>query len=455
MKLSHEMAYACSADMQFGSALHPVVTRRGLRIGGGMVIPEIVPHPRPGSETSMKSIMREFERANGDALERCILVGIPDVVIENEHVFQMTDNTRWGAEIAAEAMALIDSYEAKYGIKAAYRSTIADIRKPQMVHMRDSERAQRVLEAFEACAPHADIVSIESLGGKEIFDHAVLRNDITGLMFAQAVLGGRDMQWLWPQIVEIATRHSCIPGGDTNCSHANTAMFMAGGLVSNDVPHTLAALSRAIGATNTLVAYECGAVGPGKDCAYENPIVKAITGIPISTEGKTAACAHSSLCGNVMAAVCDLWANEAVEYHNMFGGSSSAVFCEILGYDVAAMNSAIAAGHVKAYQECLVNSDRYRSPHGFILSPDIAWKIGRAIVDQPQSLYARARAAALTCGQLMLDDPLLEFNRHEKESLLGYMRELETMPVSEETFIDQCLHRYGKVKGFNPESYGL
>lgn len=453
--LSDSMAYENHEDMIFGTAKKPVLTRRGLVIGGGHVIPEIIPHPRPGSEMNRKTILREFERANEDALERCVVVGHPAIVIENEHIFQMTHNPDWGMEIAAQSVRKIEEYEEKYGLKAAYRSTIADIRKPEMVDMRSSDRAQEVLEAFEACAKYSDIVSIESMGGKEIFDYSIIRNDITGMLFSQAVLGGRDMQWLWPQIVSIAEKHNCIPGGDTNCAQANTAMFMAGGFISKDIPHTLAALSRAMGAGKTLVAYESGAVGPGKDCAYENPIIKAITGIPISTEGKTSACAHMSLCGNVMAAVCDLWANEAVEYHDMFGGTTPAVFAEMLGYDAAAMNASIELGHQKQYQESLIHSDRYRSPHGFILSPDNAWRIGRAMVENNESFYSRARAAALKSGELMLGDPLLRFTAYEKESLLGYMKELESLPETEADFIDFCLQKYGKITGFRPASYGL
>lgn len=455
MKLSDSMAYASGDEMMFGTALKPVSTRRGLELGAGAVIPEIVPHPRPGSEATLKSLLREFERANEDALERCVVVGHPALVVENEHVFQMTQNPSWGAEIAAQTARQLDEYREKYGLRGAYRSTIADIRKPDMVDMRSSERAETVLRAFRECARHADIVSIESMGGKEIFDHCIIRNDLTGLLFAQAVLGSRDMAWLWRQIVEIASGHGCIPGGDTDCARSNTAMFMAGGFTSKDVPHTLAALCRAIGAARSLVAYECGATGPSKDCGYENPIIKAITGIPISTEGKTSACAHMDLCGNVMAAVCDLWANEAVEYHEMFGGSTPAVFAEMLGYDAAAMNAALELGYQKQYQACLVNSDRYRSPQGYILSPDNAWKIGRAIVDHPASFYARGRAAAHACGTLLLGSRRLQFTAFEKESLLGYMKELDSLPDREEDFIDLCLDRYGKVKGFKPGSYGL
>jgi methanol--5-hydroxybenzimidazolylcobamide Co-methyltransferase len=455
MKLTSSMAYDNPQEMMFGFAQKPVTTRRNVTIGGGAVIAEIVPHPRPGSEKTLQTLLHEFERANQDALERCISIGTPSLVLENEQVFQMTDNPRWGMEIAAQATREIDNYNQQYGLNAAYRATVADLRKPEMVNIRDSERTRKVLEAFALCAPYADIVSIESIGGKEIFDHCIIRNDITGLLFAQGVLGSRDMAWLWPQIVRIASEHGAIPGGDTDCAQANTAMFMAGGFIAKDVPHSLAALSRAIAAARSLVAYEYGATGPGKDCAYENPIIKAVTGLPMSMEGKSCACAHSSLCGNVMATVCDLWSNEAVEYHSMFGGSTSAVFTEILSYDVASMNAAIAHGYQQAYQASLAASDRYRSMHGFILCPDNAWSIGKALVDNNESYYTRARAAAMTCGELMLADPQLRFTSFEKTSLLDYMKEMEALPAKEEDFIDLCLDKYHQVKGFMPQAYGL
>ncbi|CAJ37136.1 methyltransferase MtaB domain-containing protein [Methanocella arvoryzae] len=455
LKLSNSMAYQSPDLMMFGSALKPVRVRCGMAIGGGAVIPEIVPHPRLGSEQNLKTLLREFERANGDALEQCILLGFPGIIIENEHVSQMTQNPDWGKEIARQTAGQIDDYYDKYGLSAGYRATIADLRKPEVAHLRRSDRASLILEAFEACAEHADIISIESVGGKEISDHAIIRNDVTGMLFAQAVLGGRDMEWLWPQIVGIAKKRGCIAGGDTDCAQANVAMYLAGGFASKDVPHSLAALCRAMAAGRSLVAYECGATGPGKDCGYENPIIKAITGLPMSAEGKTSACAHLSLCGNVTAAVCDLWANEAVEYHEMFGGTTPAVFTEMLGYDAAMMNSSIALGFHKELQACMINSDRYRSPHGYILCPDIAWEIGKAIVENNDSMYSRAKAAALKCGQLMLSDARLRFTAYERDSLLGYMKELEALPDREGDFIDMCLKKYERVKAFKPASYEL
>jgi methanol--5-hydroxybenzimidazolylcobamide Co-methyltransferase len=157
----------------------------------------------------------------------------------------------------------------------------------------------------------------------------------------------------------------------------------------------------------------------------------------------------------VIAAVCDLWSNEAVEYHDMFGATTTAVFAEILGYDAAAMNASIDLGYQKEFQACLVNSDKYRGPHGFMLSPDNAWLIGKAVVDNNESLYARGKAAAIKCGELMLGDPKLRLTQFERESLMGYMKDMEKLPAKEEDFIDMCLKKYAKVKGFNPAAYGL
>jgi methanol---5-hydroxybenzimidazolylcobamide Co-methyltransferase len=451
-----KMAYGSGAEMMFGTAKHPVTTKRGIVIGGGFVHPEVVPHPRPGSEKTKKTLLREYERANGDALERMTIVGHPTLQIENEHVFQMTHNPDWGGEIAAQTARQMDDYLTKYGLKASYRSTPADLRKPDMVNMRDSDYTREVIESFEACSKYADVVSIESMGGKEIFDHAIIRNDIAGILFGIGVLGARDMEWMWDQIVAIAKKNKCIPGGDTNCSEANTAMFMAGGMTSKDVPHVIAALSRAIAASRTLVAYECGATGPTKDCAYEDPIIKAMTGVPISTEGKTSACAHSDLAGNLIMAVCDLWSNEAVEYHDMFGATTTSVFAEILGYDCAMLNSALELGHQEQMKEILVNSDMYRDSHSLILAPDNAWKVGNAIVGKrAESYYASAKAGALEAGKIILGDAKMKLTGLEKGALEKAMKDMEALPAKEGDFIDMCLKKYKDVKGFNPKSYGL
>lgn len=455
-KKIEQMAYSNGAEMMFGTAKYPVTTKRGIVLGGGYVHPECVPHPRPGSEKTLKLLMREYERANGDALERMVVVGHPTIQIENEHVFQMTHNPKWGGEIAAQTARQMDDYLDKYGLKASYRSTTADLRKPDMVNMREDDYTKEVIESFEECAKYADVVSIESMGGKEIFDYSIIRNDIAGILFGIGVLGAIDMEWMWDQIVAICKKYDCIPGGDTNCSEANTAMFMAGGLISKDVPHVFAVLSRAIAASRTLVAYECGATGPTKDCAYEDPIIKAMAGVPISTEGKTSACAHSDLAGNLIMAVCDVWSNEAVEYHDMFGASTTSVFAEILGYDCAMLNTSLELGYQEQMKEILVLSDMYRDSHSLILAPDNAWEIGNAIVsNRSVSNYASARAGAVKAGEIVLNDSKMRLTNLEKTALESAMKDLEALPDDEGSFIDMCLAKYKDVKGFNPGSYGL
>ncbi len=62
----------------------------------------------------------------------------------------------------------------------------------------------------------------------------------------------------------------------------------------------------------SLVAFEEGAVGPNKDCAYEGVYIKAITA-PNRSEGAEAACAHLSPIGNIAKAFPDLWSNESVQ----------------------------------------------------------------------------------------------------------------------------------------------
>jgi methanol--5-hydroxybenzimidazolylcobamide Co-methyltransferase len=230
---------------------------------------------------------------------------------------------------------------------------------------------------------------------------------------------------------------------------------MAGGYTATDVPHTIGALARACSAARSLVAYECGATGPTKDCAYEDPIIKAITGVPITMEGVASACAHAELQSNLVSAVVDLWSNEAVEYHDMFGGSSVEVFTEILGYNVAQMNSAIELGLAKELQAINIASDKYRDVHGFMLSPDSAFEIGKAIVANADSYYLRSKAAVLKTAELIAGDKKMLLSDFEKDALANARKAVEALPDNEGDFVDMCLSEYKKVPGFDPTSYGF
>ncbi len=452
-----KMAYKSADEMIFGTTKKPVKYGRDFELGGGVVYPEIVNHPRPGSEETKKSLMREYEKMTQESMERAVTLGFPGLQVELEHVWQMTKNPDWGGDIAGQTVRQQEDMYQKYGIKSAVRATIADNRKPEEENIRDCRNLELALATFESSAKNkADNLSMESVGGKEISDHSIARGDIRGTLFGIGVLGSRDMEFMWKQIVDIANKHGATPGGDTNCAQANVAMFMAGGMLDKSVSHVFAAVTRAIGAARTLTAYEMGAKGPTKDCAYEDPIIKAIAGIPIATEGKTCACAHADLQGNLIMAVTDLWSNEAVEYHDMFFGTTAGCFVEILGYDVALMNSAIALGKEKDLQEMMVYSDMYRDPHTYVVAPAQAYEIGKEIVANNTDYYSRARAGAICAAKLILGDEKMRLSNYEKEDLQRILRELESFPDKEADFIDQCAAIYKKsVPGFNLGNYGL
>ena len=170
--------------------------------------------------------------------------------------------------------------------------------------MRSGHAWEKLRRSFELCAEAgADILSVESIGGKEVNDEGLMYGDFLGIVFGLGVLAPRDMSWLWGEIRCICDANPGVnSGGDSACGFANTVMQLAH---QKMLPEVLAAVVRAMSAVRSLAAFEQGAVGPSKDCAYEGPVIKAITGYPISMEGKSSSCAHFSPVGNIAAAICD------------------------------------------------------------------------------------------------------------------------------------------------------
>ena len=129
----------------------------------------------------------------------------PGLVLEFEHLPAMTERPEWGAELTRILKAaLIEAHE-KNGMPSALRVTPTDIRekaKPPL--MRRGEPCETLFRSFEASAEAgADILSIESVGGKEVHDKALMFADIPGIAFALGVLSPRDMTFLWGRIREI------------------------------------------------------------------------------------------------------------------------------------------------------------------------------------------------------------------------------------------------------------
>ena len=451
------LAVSGPRDLVFGRAPIPISCGLGLKLGAGEVFPEVnftLPSMALTDSTWPDALAQYREMARA-VVGRARALGAPGMVIELEHLPPMTEHPEWGAQIAAELRELLESEHAKSGLACALRITPVDLRyggRPP--RLRDGPLWEALRRSLVACAESgAHILSIESEGGEEVCDEALLRGDISGIVLALGVLAPRDVAWLWEQMAEVcAEREGVIAGGDSACAFANTAMQLANQRL---IPETLAAVVRAVGAARSLVAFEHGAQGPSKDCAYEGPILKAITGRPISMEGKSATCAHFSPVGNVAAATCDLWSNESVQNVRLLSGSAPEAFAESLIYDCRLMNEALRRGEERCLRDLLVDSDRWRSPQALVISPEAAVAIARAIVAAPSD-YRRATAAAQTAVEVIgqaATQGKLKLSPAETRWLDRIESDLADLPDTEEELLEQTQGEYGHL--FEGSSYGL
>lgn len=455
MTMFRTLAISNTDGLLYGRCPRPVTVAKDIVLGGGTVYPEInyaLPYESEVSETTMDSVERLYRRMAEGALQRAYELEMGPIVNEVELVYGLTDRPEWGERVVRATRAAIDAYAAR-GVRAALRTTIADIRELERPpRHRTGPEAERMFESFERCAPYSDVLSIESTGGKEVSDNAILMGDAGALVFAAGELASRDLAFIWDPIVDIARRHGAIAGGDTACSSANTAMQLAR---KRMVPTVFAAVARAIGAARSLVAYECGAMGPSKDCGYEGPILKAIAGVPIAMEGKSAACAHSSAIGNVAMACCDLWSNESVPYAQLFGGFTPEVMLEQLWYDCKMLNAAAENGEAAAVQRALCASDAHTSAEALVLTPASALRIAAAIVRE-NGYGARALGAAreaLAIVREAVDNGSLRIPPNELPWLDRIAADLDAYAA----LGDDAPGAYAKEHGplFIPSEYGL
>jgi methanol--5-hydroxybenzimidazolylcobamide Co-methyltransferase len=289
---------------------------------------------------------------------------------------------------------IIKEHEAKHGIKGTVRITPNDIREGKdLEHMWRGRHWEAMMRTFEGCAKAgADFLAIESIGGKEVHDDAVMYCDIAKSIFALSVLGCADMNKLWTEIARIAGETNTVASGDTACGFGNTAMVLA---ERNYIPRVFAATVRVVTAVRSLTAFECGAKGPHKDCGYEGVYIKAITGTPISMEGRTAACAHLSPVGNIAACAADLWSNESIQNIKLLGGMAPTVSFEQLSYDCRLMNEASGRGKQQALllHGLHADSDSRFDPQAYVLRPDIVLEISKELV-KVDGYYPRSKKAA-------------------------------------------------------------
>ncbi len=446
-------------DLMFGKAPKPVKTRRGLEIGGGQVYAELnftLP-VMSINYTTLNEVYTHYREIAEGALERALHLESKGVVLELETLLEMTKTPSIGVEITKIMNEVCEKYYQNHGLKSEIRLTPNDLREfERPAKQRTSQYLEPMFELFEKGAlAGGDLLSIESTGGKEVSDDALMNCDIKTVMFALSVLGVRDMQFLWKKIVEVANKHDKIAAGDSACGFANTAMVLA---EKKYIPKVFAALVRVISVVRSIVAMEEGAVGPDKDCGYEGPFLKAITGIPISMEGKTAACAHLSPIGNIASACADLWSNESVQNIKLLSGMAPTAYMEQLEYDARLMNEALRAGklHCSILQQLLVSSDVYTDPQALILSPENVIRISRELV-KGDSYVANARNGALVTIDI-IEEALAEGKLKLSDMEISYLpflrEELESIPENESDFVEMMLPLVDQSK-FILSEYGL
>ncbi len=458
------MAYDSADDMVFGFAKKPVSYGFGLKIGAGYVIPEINYAPRPGTEKDPAKLRKEYvDYITKDVLDRAVTVGFPNVQLETEWVSQM-NQAKLSAPVVEGQKEMCEKYHEEYGVNCGTRQTIPDQREADHGLRTGMDAAhqypEKLFECAEiACENGADNLSCETVGGKEFADYAVTNGDIIAFLFGVGYLGSIDMTYVWQEFSEIAKKNRCVAGGDTNCSGANVAMFMAGGMMDQDVQKTFSAVTRAISAARTLAAWESGAMGPDKDCGYEGPIVKAIAGKPCAQEGKNCQCAHCDLQGNLIAQCCDLWSNESVEYHPEFGGSSVQCWFGSIGYESALMNTAIQLKQEKTLRDLYMYTDRTRGPEAYVLAYDHAYEIGKVIAQDGNDLYLRAKNAGLKAAYILLkgyESKELGLTAKQLDTLQDINKKLSALPDDADKFVDYAIKEFkDTVPNFNMKNYDL
>ena len=456
MKKFNELAIKNEEDLIMGNSPFPVTCGNDLTIGAGKVYPEInftLPTMMITKET-MEDVKKHYTEIMDNVLTRSEKLKIPGLVVEFEQLPPMTDVPEWGAEITVLIKKKLNKFYESTGIPNALRVTILDLRDADHPPLlRTGTATQKTIKGFELCAQAgADILSIESVGGKEVHDQALVYGDLHGIAASLGILSYRDMGWLWDKITSIANKYGCVPGGDTACGFSNTAMQLAG---QGMLPNILAAIDRAASAPRSLAAFEHGAIGPSKDCAYEGPIIKAITGFPISMEGKSSCCAHFSPLGNIAAAAADLWSNESVQNIRLLSGNAPEAFMELLAYDCRLFNKAIENKSHLQLRDMMVESDVEHSVEALMLAPEVVLEVAEAIVNN-ESGFDKTKAAitaAYSAIEEALSNNIFTLSNLEMEWMKKIEAAIISFPRTEEDAIKYLQMMYSDV--FSLKSYGL
>lgn len=450
-----ELAISNPDDLIFGTAPHPVKCGNGIIIGDGIVYPEInftLPQMIINEE-NWNEVINQYSEIIKNILKRSEKLKVPGFVVEFEQLPPMSMNPEWGGEITGLLKKELNLFYEKTGIPNALRVTVVDLRDAERPPLlRTGVAWENTRSAFiQAAKNGADILSIESVGGKEVHDQALMYGDLAGIVASLGCLAYRDVSWLWKEITVIADEYGIVSGGDTACGFSNTAMQLAG---QGMLPSALAAIDRAASAPRSLAAYENGAIGPSKDCAYEGPIIKAIRGIPISMEGKSSCCAHFSPLGNIASAAADLWSNESVQNTRLLSGNAPEAFFELLAYDCRLMNESIKSDP-KYLRDLMVNSDVGLNVEALMLEPGTVIDIAAAIIKHDDG-YSQTKAAVETAFSAIKrahDSGRVTIAENELIWLDDLESKIPDLPETEDEAIEYLKSTYGEL--FKMQAYGL
>ncbi|MDR1852960.1 MAG: hypothetical protein LBR21_10015 [Propionibacteriaceae bacterium] len=451
------LAYTNEQDLIFGRSPHPVKTRSGLEIGGGTVYPEInftLPTMMVNAQT-MPEVLENYRQIMEGVCQRAAELYVPGFVAEIEVLPPMTMNPQWGVDVTKTVVDVIERYRQSDGVKASVRITPVDIREGrELEHMWHGSHWDRIMALFEGAAEAgAELLAIESVGGKSVHDEATMYCDLPKSVFALTVLGALDMEHLWLAISDVAERTGTISAGDTACGFANTAMVLA---ERNYIPKVFAATVRVVSAVRSLIAAECGAKGPHKDCGYENIYTKAITGTPVALEGRTSAVAHLSPVGNIAACAADLWSNESIQNIKLLSGPAPTASFEQLAYDCRLFNTASETGKetAKLLRDLHADSDSKLDPQAYVLRPDVVMEISAGIIQEDDD-YRRGVAAARLTLQAMReghDSGRLNLDDREETWLDSLSETADELPDTAEELMAKIAE---DSDAFEPDKYDL
>jgi methanol--5-hydroxybenzimidazolylcobamide Co-methyltransferase len=111
------LAYKSPEDVIFGEAPNPVSAGFGVIVGGGQVLPEVdftLPTMTIAPST-WKDVQTQFQHMIKGVLTRATQLDCSVLGLEIEHLYELTTNPEWGADITRQAKSIMEEAFRKNG----------------------------------------------------------------------------------------------------------------------------------------------------------------------------------------------------------------------------------------------------------------------------------------------------------------------------------------------------